>query len=122
LEKSHQTAAGMASIFPNRFCSNSLTHPGHFYFGFRVQFRVGGQPDGMQVTSLLIVSSIFQWICSPNAVRIKFPAVFGGMKKGWIKRLGLAAFNPNGIPTCGSQPAGQAEGRSFLSAGGKVSA
>jgi hypothetical protein len=37
LEKSHQTAAGMASIFPKRFCSNSLTHPSYFYFGFRVK-------------------------------------------------------------------------------------
>jgi hypothetical protein len=27
----------MASIFPNRFCSNILTHPSHFNFGFRVQ-------------------------------------------------------------------------------------
>jgi hypothetical protein len=39
LEKSHQTTAGMASIFPKRFCSNSLTHPGHFNFGFRVETR-----------------------------------------------------------------------------------
>ncbi len=27
----------MASIFPNRFCTNSLTHPRHFYFGFQAK-------------------------------------------------------------------------------------
>ena len=36
LQKSHQTA-GMASIFQNCFCSNSLPQPGHFNFGFRAQ-------------------------------------------------------------------------------------
>jgi len=44
LQKSHQTA-GMASIFQNCFCSNSLPQPGHFNFGFRVKPTFGKQPD-----------------------------------------------------------------------------
>ena len=35
-EKYSQTA-GMASIFPKRFCSNILTYPSHFHFGFWVK-------------------------------------------------------------------------------------
>ena len=36
LEKSHQTPAGMASIFPRCYRSNILPQLGHFNFGFRV--------------------------------------------------------------------------------------
>jgi hypothetical protein len=36
LRKSHQTAAGMASIFSIHFCSKILRDLGHFNFGFRV--------------------------------------------------------------------------------------
>jgi hypothetical protein len=41
LEKSHQTTAGMASIFPRCFHSNILPQLGRLNFGFRVEPAVG---------------------------------------------------------------------------------
>jgi len=35
---------GYAGDFPNRFCSNILTHPGHFNFGVRVKLSTNRDP------------------------------------------------------------------------------
>jgi hypothetical protein len=44
----------MASIFPKRFCSNILTHPGHYYFGFRLKLSGVYSAHGICYSSVMI--------------------------------------------------------------------
>jgi len=61
----------MASIFPNRFCSNLLTHPGHFYFGFRaeiIQFKNNAPEKASWLWSFLGMGAHLSFLHGIDAV------------------------------------------------------
>jgi len=70
----------MPAIFPKRFCSNSLTHPGHFNFGVRdnnwempaappVQLRK--KRNICRNNTHLILSSAGAAVCRPDQNKMK---------------------------------------------------